>query len=207
MQWAWPVPLLVFCFFAPESPWWLVRKDQLERAQLVLKRLSNKTDDEAKGTLAMMVHTVQIENQIVKGTSYIDCFRGKDLRRTEICSLTFAGQICSGSTFAYSPTYFFEQAGMDSSNANKLNVGGTAIAFTGTVLSWFLLSRFGRRTLYLAGIFALTVDLLIIGIISVSSTSTSALWAQAAFTVLWLFIYSLTVGTYPAPTCPSRSPS
>ena len=33
VQWAWPVPLLVFCFFAPESPWWLVRKDQLERAQ------------------------------------------------------------------------------------------------------------------------------------------------------------------------------
>ena len=96
---------------------------------------------------------------------------------------------------------------MDSSNAYKLNVGGTATAFTGTVLSWLLLSRFGRRTLYLAGIFALTVDLLIIGIISVPSTSTSALWAQAAFTVLWLFIYSLTVGTYPAPTCPSRSPS
>ena len=64
----------------------------------MLKRLSNKTDDEAKGTLAMMVHTVQIENQIVKGTSYIDCFRGTDLRRTEICCPTFAGQICSGST-------------------------------------------------------------------------------------------------------------
>ena len=67
---------------------------------------------------------------------------------------------------------------MDSSNADELNVGGTAIAFTGTVLSWLLLSRFGRRTLYLAGIFALTVDLLIIGIISVSSMSTSALWAR-----------------------------
>ena len=185
---------MIFCFFAPESPWWLVRTDQIDKAQRMLKRLSTHTDNQIKGTLAMMVHTIKIENEIESGTSYLDCFRGIDRRRTEIVCLTFAGQIMSGSTFAYSPTYFFEQAGMDANNAYKLNVGGTAIAFLGTCLSWILLSRFGRRTLYLGGIASLTCILLLIGIISVSSKSQSALWAQAAFTVLWLFVYSLTVG-------------
>jgi len=49
----------------------------------------------------MLVHTVKIEAEIVSGTTYLDCFKGTDLRRTEIACITFAGQILSGSTFAY----------------------------------------------------------------------------------------------------------
>ena len=40
-------------------------------------------------------------------------------------------QVLSGSTFAYSPTYFFTQAGIAASSAYKLNLGGTACAFVG----------------------------------------------------------------------------
>jgi SP family general alpha glucoside:H+ symporter-like MFS transporter len=68
------------------------------------------------------------------------------------------------------------------------------MAFLGTVLSWFLITYFGRRTLYLAGEITLMLVLLIIGIISVSSDSDAALWAQGGFTIFWLFVYSLTVG-------------
>lgn len=160
----------------------------------MLKRLSNNDDHHIKGTLAMMAHTVALEKEMTSGGSYLDCFKGSNLRRTEICCAAFAGQVMSGSTFAYGPTYFFEQAGMAPSNAYKINVGGTALAFTGTVLSWFLLSRFGRRTIYLTGITTLTVVLLVVGITAASSTAPPALWVQAAFTVFWLFVYSLTIG-------------
>ena len=80
------------------------------------------------------------------------------------------------------------------SNAYKANVGGTALAFTGTVLSWFLISRFGRRTLYVTGLATLTAILLVVGIVAASSTAKPALWVQAGFTISWLFVYSLTVG-------------
>lgn len=160
----------------------------------MLKRLSNHGDEHTNGTLAMMVHTVKLEKETTSGSSYLDCFRGTNLRRTEICCLTFAGQVLSGSTFAYGPTYFFEQAGMAPSNAYKMNVGGTALAFIGTVLSWFLIARFGRRPLYVGGLATLTVVLLIVGIIAASTTHGPGLWVQAGFTVFWLFVYSLTVG-------------
>jgi len=137
---------------------------------------------------------VRLEKEMTTGATYLDCFRGTNLRRTEICCLTFAGQVMSGSTFAYGPTYFFEQAGMAPSNAYKMNVGGTALAFLGTVLSWFLISRFGRRTIYLSGVGILTVVLIIVGIVAASSSHGPALWVQAGFTVFWLFCYSLTVG-------------
>ena len=55
----------------------------------------------------MIVYTIKIEAEIEAGTTYVDCFKGVDLRRIEIYCLTFVGQILSGSTFAYTPTYFF----------------------------------------------------------------------------------------------------
>ena len=160
----------------------------------MVKRLSSKSDEEIVGTVAQMIHTIKIENEIESGTSYYDLFKGIDLRRTEICCVTFAGQMLSGAQFAYGPTYFFEQAGMSSSDAYKVGLGDTALAFCGTVGSWFLLTYFGRRTLYISGISFLTFVLLLIGIVSASSKSDGALWAQAALCLLWQVGYSLTVG-------------
>jgi MFS transporter, SP family, general alpha glucoside:H+ symporter len=93
------------CYLMPESPWYLVRNDRLEEAKHSLSRLnSNKSDEQLQGQLAQLVHTVNIEVQIEKtraGASYLDLFRGVELRRTEIACVAFFGQILSGSTFAY----------------------------------------------------------------------------------------------------------
>lgn len=195
LQWIWPVPLIVICWLAPESPWYLVRKDRLEDAKRSIRRLSNnKTEDQINGQLAMMVHTTKLEAEIEAGTTYVECFKGVDLRRTEICCLAFIGQILSGSTFAYTPTYFFEQAGMNTSKSFQLGVGCTSVGFVGTLLSWFLITHFGRRTLYVWGQGILSTILFLVGIINASSKSGGAMWAQAALCMIWLFVYSMTVG-------------
>ncbi|KAF7716550.1 MFS-type Sugar/inositol transporter [Penicillium ucsense] len=195
LQWIWPVPLMVVCWLAPESPWFLVRKDRLEDAKHSLRRLGGgKTEDQINGQLAMLVHTTKLEAEIEAGTTYRDCFQGVDLRRTEICCMTFMGQILSGSTFAYSPAYFFEQAGMDPGKAFQLGVGCTGVAFVGTALSWWLITYFGRRTLYVSGQGILCTFLFLIAIINSTAHTSGAMWAQASFCFLWLFVYSLTVG-------------
>lgn len=195
IQWIWPLPLMVVCFFAPESPWYLVRKDRVDEARHSLRRLGDtKTQEQINGQLAMMVHTVKVEAQVTEGTTYLECFKGTDLRRTEICCVAFLGQILSGSSFAYSPSYFFTTAGMSSDHAYQLNLGGTAIAFLGTICSWWLITHFGRRTLYVTGQGILCATLLLIGILNCASSSTSMIWAEAAFCIFWLLIYSLTVG-------------
>ncbi len=87
IQWMWPLPLAIGVFLAPESPWWLVRKNRLHDAKQSLLRLTSlnrETDFDADETVAMMVHTTALEEKITKGATYIDCFRGTDLRRTEI---------------------------------------------------------------------------------------------------------------------------
>ena len=95
---------------------------------------------------------------------------------------------------AYGPTYFFQQAGISTNKSYQIAVGGTAIAFVGTILSWPLLGRFGRRTLYITGMAIDCLLLLIIGIIASASESSGAKWGQAALCLAWLFTYSTTVG-------------
>lgn len=204
IQWVWPVPLFILTLLAPNSPWWLVRHGKIEDAEKAVRRLMSRSiAHEAKPRVALMVHTnaleVEQESQEVddfKGwKSYLMVFKGTNLRRTEIVCVAFAGQVLSGSTFAYSPSYFFSQAGLDANDTYKLNLGTTGIAFCGCIASWFLLSRFGRRTIYCTGYLILTVLLLLIGILAVPAEHNSTIkWVQAAFTELWVATYSSTIG-------------
>jgi SP family general alpha glucoside:H+ symporter-like MFS transporter len=64
-----------------------------------------------------MIQTTELEKEAEMSTNYRDCFKGTNLRRTEIACVVFLSQVSNGGYFAYSPTYFFEQAGVDPTNA------------------------------------------------------------------------------------------
>jgi SP family general alpha glucoside:H+ symporter-like MFS transporter len=55
-----------------------------------------------------MDHTDNLEQELESGTTYLDCFKGIDLRRTEICCLVFAGQNMSARKFAKLEVNAFE---------------------------------------------------------------------------------------------------
>lgn len=94
----WPIPILIGCLFAPESPWWQVRKGRHDDARRTIRRLfSNPSDEEVENSLSLMKHTNAIEKTMAEGTSYWDCFRGVDLRRTEIAAAAWMVQNLCGS--------------------------------------------------------------------------------------------------------------
>lgn len=196
IQWVWPVPLFIMAFLAPDSPWWLVRKGKLADAENSVKRLSSKlAPEEIRRKVAMMVHTNNLEMALKTESSYWDCFRSTNLRRTEIACMALSAQCLSGEAFAYTNTYFTTQAGLSASNAYKMNFGGTSIAFVATCGSWVLMTWFGRRPMFIGGMIAMTLTLLVIGVLSAPATDNNAIvWAQAALTLVWLGLYSLTLG-------------
>ncbi|KAH3680204.1 hypothetical protein WICMUC_000469 [Wickerhamomyces mucosus] len=203
VQWVWVIPLFVLTFLAPDSPQWLIRKDRIDDAHKSLERLtSSKIHHKVPHRLAMLRHTNNLERQTqnqvgeeVTGLkSFLKCFQGTNLRRTEIGCISFSGQVLSGSTFAYSPSYFFSQAGLSSTETYKLNLGTTAIAWLGTALSWLLFARYGRRTIYLTGYTILTFLLLLIGILACPTQTSGIKWAQAGITMVWVATYALTIG-------------
>lgn len=198
IQWIWPVPIMVEVFFAPESPWWLVRKDRTEDAKRVVLRLASAgvdADFNADETVAMMVHTNAIEQSISAGTSYIDCFKGVDGRRTEITSMTWVIQAFCGSAFMGYSTYFYQNAGLPDDASFDMSIGQFALGGVGTILSWFAMIWLGRRTLYVAGLTFMFILLLVIGFVGiVPSGNIGAAWAIGSMLLVYTFIYDLTVG-------------
>jgi SP family general alpha glucoside:H+ symporter-like MFS transporter len=196
LQWAWPLPLFVILFFAPESPWHYVRVGKHDLAEEMVMRLASSSQQHlAKQKVSMMVHTNQLEYRLEASTSYLQCFKVIDSRRTEIACMVFAAQPFCGSVMAGTPTYFFVQAGLPTSVSFAMSIGGLGIASVGTIISWFLMSRFGRRTLYLVGLATLAIILFIVGVISATAAdSVGGNYGQASMMILWLLVYYLTVG-------------
>lgn len=194
VQWAWPIPLFILVTCAPESPWYLVRKGRLEDAKKSVSRLAakgSKVDIDA--TVAMMVRTNQIEIDHSSGTSYLDCFKGTDLRRTIIGCMTWMCQQLCGMSLCGQAVYFFQRAGMDSNNSFNMNLGVTFMAFAGTILSWITLTYFGRRIPFVSGMFVMLVCLLIIGGLAFTHDS-NAKWGQSALVMIFVFTYDFTIG-------------
>lgn len=92
-------------------------------------------------------------------------------------------------------TYFYEQAGLPVVDAFDLSMGQYALGMLGTFGSWFLMSRAGRRSLYLYGSCALFMLLVVIGLTAIApSSNIGSRWAIGSMLLLFTFIYDLTVG-------------
>jgi MFS transporter, SP family, general alpha glucoside:H+ symporter len=87
LQWVFPLPLLIG---APESPWWLVRHDRFDDAMNSVRRLQSKSSskESVANTVSVMRLTNEQEKAITESTTFWDCFRGVDRRRTEITCIT-----------------------------------------------------------------------------------------------------------------------
>lgn len=196
-QWIWPSFLIPLLYFAPESPWHLVRKGRLNEAERSLRRLqsSNAKGIDVKDTLADIVHTNNLEQELQVGTSYWDCFQGFELRRTEIACMVFAGQNFSGLSFAYNATYFYEQVGLSAETTYTLSLFGTSLALLATLANWFLLMPYyGRRTIYTYSMLVMASILYLIGILTIWTDHFVIAMTQALLTLVWTVTFQLSVG-------------
>jgi len=194
IQWVWPLPILVVCFFCPESPTWLVRHGKMSEAETSLRRLQSA---KAAGpdiptpqeSVAMLHETDNIEKELVAGATYIECFKGSNLRRTEIATITWVVQQMCGPVLQTYATYFYLQAGLATEQAFSLTLGMYALAFVGTCLSWPLINTLGRRTIFLWGLCGIFMSLLIVGFLGIApATNASASWAIGSFLLIFTFI-------------------
>src|ERR1700744_2957249 len=70
VQWIWPTFLIPLIFFAPESPYHLVRQNKLEEAERSIRRLQAPGPGlDPKKTLAQIVYTNNLEEQLSVGTT------------------------------------------------------------------------------------------------------------------------------------------
>ena len=197
IQWVWPVPIIIGVLFAPESPWWLVRNGRTEDAKRSLNRLSRPgiSEYDADDAVALMILTNANEKLSREGVSYWDCFKGVDLRRTEIVCCVWMCQVFCGIWYGGNIVYFLQQINFSNEQAFNFGLGLNAVGWCGTVCSWFVMQRVGRRKLFVTGLGILFSILMLVGFLGIPSGKNAGIsYASAALLMVFVFTYDLTVG-------------
>lgn len=198
LQWIFPAPLAIGIFLAPESPWWLVRKNKVSEAKQSLNRiLSGKGEEkeiQVNMTLEQIKLTIAKEREAEgKSGSIRECFRGLNLRRTRIACLTWIAQNSSGSVLLGYSTYFFERAGMATDSAFTFSIIQYCLGLAGTICSWFISARVGRWTILTCGLAFQMIILFIIGGLGFASGS-SASYGSGGLLLALSFFYNTGIG-------------
>lgn len=148
----------VFLFFVPESPRWLIKKGEDEKALEILSKIGSS----AYGKIELSI----IKSSLVNETKS----KVKDLFRPKIRIVLLIGillavfQQFSGINviFFYAPK-IFEQTGdaLDSALLQTILIGVVNLSFT-FVAIWFI-DRIGRKKLLLAGSLGMTLCYILLG--------------------------------------------
>lgn len=202
LQWVWPVIIMPFVLVAPESPWWLVRHHReadARRSLLSLTRASSGVPFDVDETVSMMKATNELELSLAESTTYWQCFRGLDLRRTEITSCVWLTQaFCGASLMGYS-VQFYQQAGLKNDAVFDFNMAQYGMGAMGTIASWFIMPHVGRRTLYIWGLVLMLALLLSVGFAGIADRmangeNAAARWAIGSLLLVYTLVYGVTVG-------------
>ncbi|KAJ5636684.1 MFS transporter SP family general alpha glucoside:H+ symporter [Penicillium longicatenatum] len=112
LQWAWPLPIIIFTFFVPESPWWLVRRGRVEDAKKSLSRLTSPTCGipiDTDREISIIQATNEQEIFLSHGAGLTDCFKRVNIRRTEIVIVAWMIQtLCGFGLVSYAVVFWPE---------------------------------------------------------------------------------------------------
>jgi MFS transporter, SP family, general alpha glucoside:H+ symporter len=162
--WAFPGVLALGLPFMPESPYWLIMKRRKEEAITALRRLSGPHEDYV-ARAAQIEATIEHERQqeAVKAT-YIECFRGSNLRRTFIILVCMYMPQVVGAVLSSNAPYFLNQTGLDSETVLLLTQVGISMGAVSAIVNVYSMMKFGRRTLMLFGVVLCCVMYFIMGV-------------------------------------------
>lgn len=154
-QWPFSAVPLVLSLVMPESPAWLIRQQRLEDARKAFQSLGLAGNRNFQSEFEKMHQTVVSEMEksgFKNGSTYAECFRGVNMRRTLV--VIFAGLIPTafGLPLLGSASYFFPILGMPVSTALTFIIIGAVLGIVANVISFWTLTRFGRRTLIIVSL-------------------------------------------------------
>ncbi|GMM35289.1 alpha-glucoside permease [Saccharomycopsis crataegensis] len=201
IQWIWPVPIFIGILFAPESPWWLVKKGKYAQAKNSIKRLLTQHEDQpdinitSENMIKFMKLTNDLEKEKNEGTSYLDCFKGVDLRRTEITVVAWLFQNECGNALMVYSTYFFQQAGLSTDYSFDFTIIMYALGIAGCLCSWFLSKFTGRFEIYFGGLATMFILMFVTGCLGLAPKHLDGpKWAVGSLLIIACFVYDMTLG-------------
>ncbi|KAJ5377313.1 uncharacterized protein N7496_004722 [Penicillium cataractarum] len=199
IQFVFPVLIIVFTFFIPTSPRWLLSKDRNEEAVIALGRLRPKVDT-TNGNCEMEIRSIrEALQQNVHKTPWSDLLRGTNLRRTIIVIIYyFFQQQATGQAFVSTYSVVFYKANGYAKYAFTYPLITACLGFLAILPAMYMVDRFGRRFGLMFSFFFQTLWLFILaGIGEKGHKSTTENNAVVAVFILYAVSYNMGGGPIP----------
>jgi sugar porter (SP) family MFS transporter len=207
IQLAWALVLAGGLFWLPESPRYFVMKGRLDEAAGVLERLRDQPagSELVQAELTEIIANHEYEMSVIPQSGYFsswaNCFRGSlfnpssNLRRTILGTSLQMMQQWTGVNFIfYYGTTFFTQLGTIKSPF-LISMITTIVNVCSTPISFYIIERFGRRTIMIWGALGMVVCQYIVAIVGVTDgNSTAAVQAMIAFICIYIAFFATTWG-------------
>lgn len=174
---------IIFVFFIPRSPRWLVSKGRIGEAEKVL-RIIDPGDLDVKKKLA------EIRELDAREATGENIFM-KKYRFPLILAflIAFFNQVSGINAFLYYAPRIFESAGLGESTALLSSIGIGLVNLIFTLLGVFLIDRLGRKTLMLYGSIGYVISLSLVA--AAFFLNWGGMWVP---TFLFIFIASHAIG-------------
>ncbi|KAE9381522.1 high affinity monosaccharide transporter [Stipitochalara longipes BDJ] len=198
LQFLWALILGCGLLLMPESPRWYVMKDKPEPARKSLAKFRDQ--DLQSAFVEMEFQELQISwtkesKQENNGSGWIDCFRGRNLRRTFIGTAIQMMQQLTGVNFIfYFGTTFFETIGIG--DPFRISIILAAVNTVTTPIAFWTIDKFGRRPLLIWGALGMCVCQFIVAIVGVVTgrESTAAHDVLITFVCIYIAFFASTWG-------------
>ena len=155
------IPALLFfliIFFIPESPKWLIVKNKMDKARLVLNKIY-KSEEDIREEIQLTLSSLQGDS---KGS-------WKDLLKPGILvavlagsAIAILGQFMGVNAVLYYGPKIFSQAGFDNPMFSTVLVG--VVNMVTTILAVFIIDKVGRKKLIYWGVSGMIICLVAIGL-------------------------------------------
>lgn len=193
-QWPFSAIPLLMAFIIPESPTYLIRKNQDDKAHKAQAKLDVPGAD-PDDTLDTIRRNIEHERQLTNAT-YTDSFRGVNLRRTLIVMFSNSLPNFFGLTLLAKSSYFVQVVGMKANLSVIVLILGLVCGLIANIISVWILSKVGRRRLILITLSILTVIWAAMGIAGFWSGSVTvwydSLVLTPSMTTTLLIMHTLT---------------
>ncbi|KAK3308396.1 high-affinity glucose transporter RGT2 [Chaetomium strumarium] len=205
VQLAWSLILFLGLLFLPETPRYLIKKDNAEKAAQSLSRLRRlPIDHEAVVAELAEVRAIHDFEMTMGQGSYLDCVRPPMLKRQLTGMGVQALQQLTGINFIfYYGTKYFQNSGV--SSGFVISMITSSINVASTIPGMYAVDKWGRRPLLLWGAVGMCVSQLIVAVCGTVSTgqhdngeiyvkSLAGQKAAVAFVCIYIFFFASTWG-------------
>lgn len=206
-NWSWRIPTigqgvpsviqLIFLFWIPESPRWLMAKDRSDEALNILAKYhanGNMHDATVQFEYVEIKETLRIEVEAKKTSSYFDFFKtkGNRYRLMIITSLGLFSQLSGNSLISYYAKEIFDSVGVKDPDAQLgINGGLTIVSLITSVTFAMLCDKFGRRKLFLVATASMLFCYTLLTILtSVYTRTANAGAGKGVIAMIWLYSIS-----------------